>query len=133
MKKSMLYVLGIGTVMGTVFYLVSKKSKFDVSDSMHKENEFRKKEMKPDISAEEFVSASDFEGEIMDAKSESAHLVQERHQEVANAMHNAFKNIYEDIESEEHDMENSDSYIQESAIHNSEMDSISNELDDLLK
>lgn len=131
MKKIILYGSVIGVVMGVAAYLINKKSKSNASKNQSVENEYDG--VKPNISDQEFVSAPNVEEEITDAKNSSAHSIHDRHTEAANIMYSAFENIYKDIEPVEHDEKKTNSGVGESVINNSELDSVSDELDDLLK
>lgn len=131
MKKIILYASVIGVAMGIATHLINKKIKSNVSKNQSVGNQFGL--VKSNISDQEFVSAPNVEEEIMEAKNSSAYSIEDRHTEVANIMHSAFKNVYKDIEPIEQDEKKSDSGVVESVINNSELDLVSDELCALLK
>ena len=124
MKKLILYVSMIGLIIGGVIYLIIKKNKSIVPEN-------RSAEMKPDSFEKEFVSEPDIAEEITDSKNSSAQSVHDRHVEAADIMHSAFESIYKDTEPLEPDGEK-EPVVTEAVVTNNKLNSLSDELDDLL-
>ena len=124
MKKLVLYASVIGLIIGGVIYLIIKKNKSIVPKN-------RSAEMKPDSFEKEFVSEPDIAEEIRDSKNSSAQSVHDRHMEAAGMMYSAFENIYKDTEPLETDGEK-ESVVAEAVVTNNKLNSLSDELDDLL-
>lgn len=136
MKKMFIYSLIVGLATGVVYWLCKKgKSNTVTSKTVDKKAAF---ESNPQ---EEISQNTSVMEEMYQAKSESAQAVYERHSETSSIMKDAYNNIMEDFVEDfsgEKDVnekdENKEVIIDgESASVMKELDSISNELDDLLK
>ena len=131
MKKIILYSSAIGLVIGVVVYLLNKKDSSNDSKIQPIDNEFDV--LRSNTSNRESIYESDVVEEMTNIKSSSAHAIHDRHTEAADIMCNAFENIYKDIEPVVCDEKKVDSVSVEAVIANNELDSLSDELDDLLK
>lgn len=137
MKKLFIYTSVIGLAAGAVYWLCKKeKCNNTVFKPVDNKVDFEPRSQKKEISQNSNV----VEG-MYQAKSESAQAVYERHSEAGEIMKDAYRNIMEgfvedfsrgkDVNEKDEDKEviiNSESV---SAMK--EIDSISDELDDLLK
>lgn len=134
MKKIFIYTLVIGGVAGVVCWIYRKgKSNTVVSRTAGKKVEFETATQKEKISQN-----NDTEEKIYQAKSECAQNVYERHAEAGAIMKDVYRNIMEDFVedfSDEIDTnENKEVVIDNESVSVIEkIDSISKELDDLLK
>ena len=130
MKKIILYTSVVGLAIGIVAYLL-KRNKIDNSKIQTKDSEFDR------LKTNTFHKESEYEpnvvGEMMETRSSSVQSIHGRHTEAADIMCSAFENIYKDIEPVVSDDKAVDSVVDESVITNNELDSLSDELDDLLK
>lgn len=132
MKKLFIYVSVVGLAAGVVFLLCKKgKSNTVTSKTVDKKVDFE-----PSSKEEEISQSTSVVEEMYQTKSESAQAVYERHSEASSIMKEAYSNIMEDFVenfSDEKD-ENKEVIIDgESVSVMKELDSISDELDDLLK
>ena len=133
MKKLSIYasVVGLGT---GIVYLLYKKRKFNntVSETVSKKEDFETKHQEKKLYQE-----TDIEEEMHQDKSESAQAVYERHSEASSIMKDAYSNIMEDFvedfSDEEVAKEKEIIVDSESVSVMKELDSVSDELDDLLK
>ena len=133
MKKLSIYasVVGLGT---GIVYLLYKKRKFNntVSETVSKKEDFETKHQEKKLSQE-----TDIEEEMHQDKSESAQAVYERHSEASSIMKDAYSDIMEDFvedfSDEEVAKEKEIIVDSESVSVMKELDSVSDELDDLLK
>ena len=123
MKKIILYASVIGLIIGSVIYLAIRKNK-----SIFKS---KSEERKPDSIEKEPVSELGVEDEITDNKNSSARSVHERHVKAADMMHRAFENIYKNTEPLEPDKKE-ESDVAEAVVTDNKLNSLSDELDDLL-
>lgn len=137
MKKLFIYVSVVGLAAGVVFLLCKKgKSNTVTSKTVDKKVDFE-----PSSKEEEISQSTSVVEEMYQTKSESAQAVYERHSEASSIMKEAYSNIMEDFVenfSDEKDTnakdENKEVIIDgESVSVMKELDSISDELDDLLK
>ena len=131
MKKIILYTSVIGLVIGVAAYLLNKKNKSNASKIQPIDNEFVG--LEPNTSNKEAVYEPDPVEKMTEIKSSSVHTIHNRHIEAADSMCNALENIYKDIDPVVCDEKKVDSVIVESVIINNDLDSISDELDNLLK
>ena len=91
----------------------------------------KSEERKPDSFEKEPVSELGVEDEITDKKNSSAQSVHERHVKAADMMHRAFENIYKNTEPLEPDKKE-ESDVAEAVVTDNKLNSLSDELDDLL-
>lgn len=134
MKKLLICVAGIGLVAGVIYWLYNEDKSHKImtktSDSM--------KNVKLNEKEEPVSNKQDIVEEMFEAKSNSAKAVNERHSEASKIMKDAYSNIMEDFV-EDFSYENStkykskDSILDDESAVMKELDSISDELDDLLK
>lgn len=137
MNKWFIYALVVGLVAGVVYWLC-KNSKTNTATSQTVD---KKANFKTNTQEEEKSQNSNVIDEMYQAKSESVQAVYERHSEAGSIMKDAYSNIMEDFVedfSSENDAnakdENKKVIINsESVSVMKEIDSISDELDDLLK
>lgn len=130
MKKIILYTSVVGLAIGVVAYLLRKNKSKD-SKIQPIDNDFG--DLRPNNSDKGSANEANIVEEMTDVKSSSAHSIHDRHTGAADIMCDAFKNIYKDIEPVVYDEKKVDSIIAESVLTNNELDSLSDELDDLLK
>jgi len=137
MKKLFIYASVVGLAAGVVYWLCKKsKSNTTASQTVDKKVNFE-----TNTQGEENSQNTGVVEEMYQAKSESAQAVYERHSEASSIMKDAYSNIMEDFVedfSDENDTnekdENKEVVIDsESVSVMKEIDSISDELDDLLK
>ena len=124
MKKIILYASVTGLIIGSLIYLAIRKNK-----SIFKS---KSAERKPDSFEKEPVSELGVEDEITDKKNSSAQSVHERHVKAADMMHRAFETIYNNTEPLEPDTKE-ESDVAEAVVTDNKLNSLSDELDDLLK
>lgn len=124
MKKVILYASAIGFIIWSVIYLAIKKNKSIVSKN-------KSAEVKPGSFERESASGLNIEEEIIYNKSSSAQSVHDRHMEAADMMNRAFENIYKDTEPLKPDGKKEPDTA-EAAVTENELNSLSDELDDLL-
>ena len=137
MKKMFIYASIIGLSAGVVYWLYKKEK----SNTVTSETEDKKENSELDYQEEEVFATINIEEEMHQAESESAKNVNERHAQAGSIMKDAYSNIMEDFvddfSDEKH--ENAKDEIKEVDIDSEavsvmkEMDSLSDELDDLLK
>lgn len=136
MKKWFIYASVAGLAVGVVYWLCKKgKTNTATSQTVDKQVNFEN-----DTQEENSQNTSVVE-EMYQVKSESAQAVYERHAEASSIMKDAYSNIMEDFVedfSDENDAnakdENKEVIIDsESVSVMKDIDSISDELDDLLK
>ena len=135
MKKILICAAGIGLAAGLIYWLYTKDKSHKVttktSNNMTGEN-FSEKE-------ETSSNNKDVVEEMYQAKNSSVQTVYERHSEAGKIMKDAYSNIMEDFVQDFSDEDtvkdkNNDTVIDsESVAVIKELDSISDELDDLLK
>lgn len=137
MKKLFIYASVVGLAAGVVYWLCKKgKSNTTTYQTVDKKVDFETNTQEE----ENFQNTNVVEG-MYRAKSESAQAVYERHSEASSIMKDAYSNIMEDFVEDfsgENDTnakdENKEVIIDsESVSVMKEIDSISDELDDLLK
>jgi hypothetical protein len=137
MKKWFIYASVVGLAAGVVCWLCKKgKTNTATSQTVDKKADFE-----TNTQEEEKSQNSNVVEEMYQAKSESVQAVYERHSEAGSIMKDAYSNIMEDFVedfSSENDAnakdENKKVIIDsESVSVMKEIDSISDELDDLLK
>jgi len=133
MKKWFIYGSVAGLAAGVVYWLC-KNSKTNTATSQTVD---KKADFETNIQEEEKSQNRNVIEDMYQAKSESAQAVYERHAEVSSIMKEAYSNIMEDF-SDENDAnakdENKEVIIDsESVSVMKDIDSISDELDDLLK
>lgn len=132
MKKMLIYASLIGIAGGAV-YLLCKKEKSDKGVSKSDANKMAL-DSNINTTEEEPSSETNVVEEMYQAKCERAQSVHERHSEAAEIMSDAFKNIFSEIEPIVPEEKTENIVIDnESAAVMKELDSISDELDDLLK
>lgn len=137
MKKWFIYASVVGLAAGVVYWLC-KNSKTNTATSQTVD---KKADFETNTQEEEKSQNSNVIEEMYQAKSESVQAVYERHSEAGSIMKDAYSNIMEDFVedfSSENDAnakdENKKVIIDsESVSVMKEIDSISDELDDLLK
>lgn len=137
MKKLFIYASVIGLAAG-VFYWLCKKGKTNIATSQTVD---KKGDFETNTQKEEKSQNSNVVEEMYQSKSESVQAVYERHSEAVSIMKDAYSNIMEDFVEDfsgENDAnakdENKEVIIDsESVSVMKEIDSISDELDDLLK
>lgn len=137
MKKLFICASVVGLAAGVVYWLCKKgKSNTVTSQTVDKKVDFE-----TSIQEEEIFQNTGVVEEMYQAKSESAQAVYERHSEASSIMKDAYSNIMEDFVEDfsgENDMNTKDENKEvindnESVSVMKEIDSISDELDDLLK
>ena len=137
MKKWFIYASVVGLTAGVVYWLC-KNSKTNTATSQTVD---KKADFETNTQEEEKSQNSNVVEEMYQTKSESVQAVYERHSEAGSIMKDAYSNIMEDFVedfSSENDTnakdENKKVIIDnESVSVMKEIDSISDELDDLLK
>lgn len=137
MKKWFIYASVVGLTAGVVYWLC-KNSKTNTATSQTVD---KKADFETNTQEEEKSQNSNVVEEMYQTKSESVQAVYERHSEAGSIMKDAYSNIMEDFVedfSSENDAnakdENKEVIIDgESVSVMKEIDSISDELDDLLK
>ena len=137
MKKLFIYASVVGLAAGVAYWLCKKEK----SNTVTSKTVDKKVGFKPSPQEEEISQNTSVVEEMYQAKSESAQVVYERHSEASSIMKDAYSNIMEDFVegfSGEKDAnakdENKEVIIDsESVSVMKEIDSISDELDDLLK
>ena len=135
MKKILICAAGIGLAAGLIYWLYTKDKSHKVttktSNNMMGEN-FSEKE-------ETSSNSKDVVEEMYQAKNSSVQAVYERHSEAGKIMKDAYSNIMEDFvqdfsdEDTVKDKNNNTVIDSESVSVIKKLDSISDELDDLLK
>lgn len=137
MKKLFIYASVVGLAAGVVYWLCKKgKSNTATSQTVDKKVNFE-----TNTQEEENSQNTGVVEEMYQAKSESAQAVYERHSEANSIMKDAYSNIMEDFVEDFSDENNTNAKDEnKEVIINSEsvsvmkdIDSISDELDDLLK
>ena len=137
MKKWFIYASVVGLAAGVVYWLYKKgKSNTATSQTVDKKVNFE-----TNTQEEENSQNTGVVEEMYQAKSESAQAVYERHSEANSIMKDAYSNIMEDFVEDFSDENNTNAKDEnKEVIINSEsvsvmkdIDSISDELDDLLK
>lgn len=131
MKKFFVYALIAGFTTG-VIYLLCKKEK---SDDATYEMVDNRSESGPKHQEDDISQGSHVENEMIRVKSESAKAVYERHLKANEIMKDAYQNVMEDFVEDFSDDELTKEIIidSESVSVIKELDSISDELNDLLK
>lgn len=137
MKKWFIYASAVGLAAGVIYWLCKKgKSNTSTSPIVDKKVDFA-----TDSHDEENSQNTDVGEEMYQAKNESAQTVYERHTEASSIMKDAYNNIMEDFVEDFSDKSNTNSKEKnkeividsESGSVMKEIDSISDELDNLLK
>lgn len=128
MKQTIMYASAIGITIGFIVYL-AKKNKWKISINQQRNDEINDRGQKH--SEREALHNTDIIEEMVNTKEASACSIHDRHTEAENLMRNAFENIYKDIGEVELDTKD-DLDIIEPVVVNDKLNSISNELDDLL-
>lgn len=137
MKKLFIYASVVGLTAGVVYWLCKKeKSNNTVSKLVDNKVDFE-----PKPQEEEITQGSNVVEEMYQAKGESIQAVYERHSEAGEIMKDAYRNIVEDFvedfssEKVANEKDETKEVIidSESVSVMKELDSISDELDDLLK
>lgn len=137
MKKMFIFASVVGLVAGVVYWLCKK----DKTDTATSQTVDKKVDFKTNIQEGEKSQNSNVVEEMYQAKSESVQAVYERHSEAGSIMKDAYSNIMEDFvedfsgENDTNAKDENKSVIidSESVSVMQEIDSISDELDDLLK
>ena len=137
MKKMFIFASVVGLVAGVVYWLCKK----DKTDTATSQTADKKVDFKTNIQEGEKSQNSNVVEEMYQAKSESVQAVYERHSEAGSIMKDAYSNIMEDFvedfsgENDTNAKDENKSVIidSESVSVMQEIDSISDELDDLLK
>lgn len=136
MKKWFIYASVVGLAAGVVYWLCKKgKSNIDTFQTVDKQVNFETNTL------EENSQNTGVVEEMYRTKSESAQAVYERHAEASSIMKEAYSNIMEDFVEDFSDRNdtNTKNTSKEVAIDSesvsvmNDIDSISDELDDLLK
>lgn len=133
MKKLLIYASAIGLSAGVVYWLYKKEqTKNTASKSVDNKADLETKIQEEDIPQEPNVVEAMYQ-----AKNETAHTICERHAEAADVLKDAYRNIMEDFVEDFSVVENEETTAVPSndktvSIMN-ELDSISDELDNLLK
>ena len=133
MKKLLIYASAIGLCAGVVYWLCKKeKTKNTASKAVD-----NKEDLETKIQEEGIPQESNVVEAMYQAKDETAHTVCERHAEAAEILKDAYRNIMDDFVEDFSVVENEET----KAVHSddktvsimNELDSISDELDNLLK
>lgn len=131
MKKFFLYASVIGVTIGIAYWIYKKsennKEEKDLTDNIGTDTE-----KKP----EEDLQNSNIHEEIYKTKEERAQKIHERHFEAGEMMKDAYKNIMDDFVEDFSDerIKNVKEVVDsESVTVEKDLDSISSEIDDLLK
>lgn len=130
MKKILIYASVVGLTTATI-YLLCKKKKSNISASKATDN-------KIDFEEENQEDGTVREPNVMDemyqAKSDSAQAVHDRHAKAGEIMTDVLKNIFSEIEPVVYDEEAVDAVNDTESVEIiKELDSLSDELDELLK
>lgn len=131
MKKWIMYAILAGLVANAIYWLC-KKEKTDVA--MFKTGA-TKVDDEPETQ-EDLSQNTDIVKEMNQAKNESAQAVYERHAQAGSIMKEAYSNIMEDFVEDFSEKQSPDKEVdidEESVVLMKKLDSISDELDDLLK
>lgn len=129
MKKILVGAVLVGVVAGT-YFIIKDIKKGNVSSKLQKDNSSNNLKTVENDAADN----SEVIEEIYGAKSNSAQDVYERHSEAASIMVDAFKNIMETVEPIDNDVESGAAIIEDNDVETiHELDSLSDELDELLK
>lgn len=137
MKKLFIYVAMIG-VAADVIYMLCKKVKFNNTPSKKAD---KKADFQPGLQKEDLSQNTNVMDDMYQAKSESAQAVHERHSEAGSLMKDAYSNIMEDFVEDSsnekgvnQEEKRKDIIIDDKSVAvMSKIDSISNDLNDLLK
>ena len=133
MKRFFIYASAVGLVAGVAYWLYKKeKSNNAAPRTVHSK-------VMPEHNPQEEAVSQDANAaeEVYQAKSESVQAIYERHSEASEIMKDAYRNIMEDFVEDysvEKEEKGKDVVIDNESISViKELDSISDELDDLLK
>lgn len=130
MKKLFIYSSVVGLAAGAI-YLLCKKEKSNVMASKSMDN---KSDFEQENHSEGAVCEPNVMEEMYQTKSESAQMINYRHTEASEIMTDALKNIFSEIEPVVFDDEVVDTVIDNESVEIiKELDSLSDELDELLK
>lgn len=129
-KKLLVCVAVAGVAVGVIYFLCKTKKKENISSKPMGEKYDSEAVTKEETSVEEQDTVQD----MYVAKEKSAQSVRERHTEAAGIMADAFVNIMKDVEPIELDKESAESVVDNKDVRiMNELDSLSDELDELLK
>lgn len=137
MKKIFICAVGIGLAAGVIYWLYNKEK----SNRIATKSADNKVEFEPSPQDTPLTQGSNIVEEMYQTKMESVQAVYERHSKTGEIMKDAYSNIMEDFvedfsdEKDENAKDESKEVIidSESVSVIKEIDSISDELDDLLK
>lgn len=137
MKKLFIYASVVGLVAGVVYWLCKKRK----SNTVTLKTIDKKADFEPSFQEDELSQKTSVAKEMYQAKGESSQAIYERHSEANSIMKDAYSNIMEDFvevfsgEKDENAKDENKKVIidSESVSVMKEIDSISDELDDLLK
>ncbi|TCS72776.1 hypothetical protein EDD59_1505 [Muricomes intestini] len=130
MKKLLVCAAVAGVAVGVYNLLCKAKKEENISSKPMEE----KTDSEPEIKDETTVEEQDAVREMYVAKEKSTQSVRERHTEAAGIMADAFANIMKDVEPVELDEESVETVVDTKDVEIiNELDSLSDELDELLK
>ena len=137
MKKLIIYASVIGLTAGIIYWLYKKEK----SSTITSKTADMKVDFEPDSQREETQENTSAVEEMYQAKNESSQSIYERHSEAGSIMKDVYSNIMENFvetfsdgkNAEEKGEKKEDIIDGESVSLMKEIDSISDELDDLLK
>lgn len=130
MKKILVYSTIVGVVVGIYCLVCKTKNTDNVSSKPMK----GKPDFEPENKRETPIDERDVVKEMYDTKGKNAQAINERHNKTAEIMADAFKNIMEEVEPVEFDEETVEPVIDTTDMEIiNELDSLSDELDELLK
>ena len=130
MKKIFIYTVIAGLTVGIIYLLCKTKKTNNVTSNPMKE----KSDDEPENKSETPVDEQDVVNELKETKDRSAQTVYERHSEAVEIMTKAFNNILKEVEPVELKDETVEPIIDTQDVEViKELDSLSDELDELLK
>lgn len=130
MKKIFICTAIVGLTVGIICLLCKTKKANNVTSNPMKEKSDDESETK----SETLVDKQDVVNELNETKDRSAQTVYERHSEAAEIMTDAFNNILKEVEPVELEDETVEPIIDTQDVEViKELDSLSDELDELLK
>lgn len=131
MKKWIMYAILAGLAANAVYWLCKKEK----TDGAVLKTVAKKANVEPETQ-ENLSQNTDIVEEMNQAKNESAQAVYERHEQAGSIMKEAYSNIMEDFVEDFSEKQSPDKEVdidEKSVVLMKKLDSISDELDDLLK
>lgn len=130
MRKNFICTVITGLTIGSIYLLCKTIKANNVTSTPMKE----KSDDEPENKSDTPVDEQDVVNELNETKNRSAQTVYERHSEAAEIMTNAFNNILKEVEPVELEDETVGPIVDIQDVDvNKKLDSLSDELDELLK